>query len=109
MLVRIQGDGEKERRVLMTRAEKIARSIISKAESGSVAAVDLIADRTDGKVKDVFELRSKREEIERLMAKDPAELAQRLEVLTKKLRQAGDQRPGPRGADRSHPRRGGAS
>lgn len=91
--VSIQEDGEKRRRVVMTNAQAIARAVVGKARNGSVAAADFIAERTDGKVKDVFEIHGRREELERLANADPQELATRLETVLSKLRNFGSQKP----------------
>lgn len=96
------GTKNKPKKVKMTRGEKIARAMLSKAENGSMQTADFIAERCEGKIKDVHEIRDRREE---LSTESVVELAGRLKTLSERIALAGSQRPGAKRRNTRRPNR----
>ena len=81
--VRLKSNGRIRPEVSLTRAQNIARAITEMAQRGSVRAAEFIADRTEGKVKQVFEIESERD---KMLAADPAQLIVEMHSLIDRLK-----------------------
>ena len=75
-----------------TYAEIAARALWREAMKGEVAPSDFIAERTEGKVAQKFEIEDRREKLMKLAEADPAALASQLLDLGKRLRNYGQRR-----------------
>lgn len=90
-VIQTRDDGGRKK-VRMTKAEAVARALVSKAQQGSVAAASFITERTDGKVKEAFDQRDRRrEELMKLSKTDPKELLAHMERVVARLKNFGSQ------------------